>query len=91
MLKERGAPLAGDSSRSSREDNLLAKGVALERDYEPVSVSSRRRAAPGRDCGQCCLLTGGSPLMREDRRRGVAILSEYQSAFFRRKSIRTLV
>ena len=29
VLRERGAPLGGDSSLSSREDSLLAKGVAL--------------------------------------------------------------
>lgn len=29
VLREHGAPFGGDSSRSIREDNLLAKGVAL--------------------------------------------------------------
>lgn len=39
-LRERGAPLAGDSSRSSREDSLLANGVALNWDYLSISVYS---------------------------------------------------
>lgn len=29
VSREREAPLGGDSSRSSRDDSLLAKGVAL--------------------------------------------------------------
>ena len=41
VFSERRAPLAGDSSRSIKEDSLLAKGVALQRDYYPVSAYSR--------------------------------------------------
>lgn len=43
MLRERGAPLAGDSSRSIREESLLANGVALSWDYCTVSVDSWTR------------------------------------------------
>ena len=39
-LMERGGPLAGDSSRSSREDSLFAEGAALIIDYSKLSMYS---------------------------------------------------
>ena len=43
VLRERMAPLVGDSARSIKEDNLFANGVALQRDYHRVSVTFRPR------------------------------------------------
>ena len=38
--------------------------------------TNRQGAKLGLICRQCCLLTGVSPLMREDLRRGVAIVGD---------------
>lgn len=88
VLREFGAPLAGDSSRSIREDSLFARGVALQWDYrqsdefpgsqnmyewDQAEVSSQR-------CWR--VLTGVSPLMREDRRRGVGITSQVSKQLY---------
>ena len=67
--------LGGDSSRSSREDNLLGDGIILVCDYDRSSISGRLSF-----CDLLLLLdgrlrlTGVAPRRREDRRRGVIIM-----------------
>ncbi len=75
----RGVPSSGDSSRSKTEDSGCLEGVVMERAYmyETVSTLYLVSSEPSGYGMKVCLLTGVPLLLiRDDRRRGVAIVPE---------------